>query len=784
MYIGRALPRQEDNRFLTGRGEYTEDLKFADCAHAAVVRSPHAHALICSIELADAESAPGVLCVLDGERWNAHQIGNDLLLEAEVGFPDGRPMNKVPRPVLPEDKVCYVGMPVAVVVAETREQAQQAAELVFVDYEDLPAVTDLDAARAENATLIHEQLGSNEVLEIRAGDRRAVEAALSASHHVTELEVRTNRITGAPMELRSCVGEYDRRRERYTLWSNGQLLNTMRRWISTTLRCRPDQVRIVLPDMGGGFGTRAYYYPEQPMVLLASKLCDRPVRYTATRSEVMQSDHQARDYLARGRMGFDVDGRITAMSGEAVNGFGAYPSNFNAMIAGHLFVPRITNIYDIHLAYGTMTGVYVNKAPVDAYRGVGESAITVCERLRDQGARELGLDPLEVRARNYIKAESYPYPSALGGAHDSGNPQGQHDLLLDISDYASLCKQRDLERAEGRLVGLGVTAYTDHAGLGPSRVEKGADSTRGTATWESGRVEVLDNGHAIISVGTHSHGQGHDTTFRQIAADTLGIPIERITYQQGDSDRVSSNFGTGAQRSVTSAGMAVHVAGKRIISKATRLAAHLMEVSEYDVVYEQGEFKIGGSDRSISFEEVVRLAYRGADYPEEDFELGLDITVRYDPGEDNCPTGVHLAMIEVDAETGVIELRGYWSVNDCGVRINPLVVDGQLHGGIAQGIGQVMFEELRYDDDGQLLPGSILDYNVPKADQLPHLVLGAQETPSPTNALGAKGVGECGVCGPPGAISNALADALRGFDLSAIEPPYTSEKVWEVLRQR
>ena len=389
-------------------------------------------------------------------------------------------------------------------------------------------------------------------------------------------------------------------------------------------------------------------------------------------------------------------------------------------------MPLITNSYDIALACGSMTGVYVNKTPVDAYRGVGEGATTVCERLLDKGAHELGIDPLVMRARNYIRPEDYPYAAPLGRVYDSGDPQGQQDGLLELADYTRLCEERQRLRATGVLVGLGIAAYTDQAGIGPSRIERGGDTSGGIGSWESGRVEVLDNGRVIISAGTHSHGQGHDITFRQVAADALGIAIEHITFQQGDSDRVSSNFGTGAQRSLTSAGLALHVAGQRIVAKGKRLAAHLFETSELDVVYVEGQFKIAGTDKALPFAEIARLAYRGADYPLEDFDLGLDETVRYDPAEDSYPSGIHLAMVEIDAATGVASLCGYWTVNDCGVQVNPLIVDGQIHGGVVQGIGQALFEQICYDEEGQLLSGSLMDYNLPKADVLPYLELGSQ----------------------------------------------------------
>ena len=784
MYIGQPLLREEDDRFLRGLGEYTDDLRFADSAYVVFVRSPHAHARIVSVDYSEAMAAPGVLAVLDARSWQDSGLGIDMPAAVPVDYNDGRPMNDAIRPVFAKEKVCCVGDPVAAIVANSIDEALAAAEVVAIDYEPLEAVVDVAGALAPDAPVIHPHLGTNEALVRFDGDRERVQQALADCHHVSELTIRCPRVTGNSMEPRVYTGEYDRRQKKYTLWASAQLPHALRRWLAQyTFDCPLSQIRVVAPDVGGAFGTKAYFYPEQPVVLWAARLVGRPVRFVSTRSEGLQTDAHARDFLTTARMGFAKDGAIVALDLKTVAGFGAYQSTYNSVIAGLRFTTLATNIYKIPLAHARVTGVYTNTSMVDAYRGVGEPPITVCERLIDQGARELGLDPVAVRVKNYIPTEAFPYQTPVNEVLDSGDPHQQHRLLMQMSDYDNL--REKYETAEHERLGIGVAAFIDRAGMGPSRgLDNQPPQHAGTGTWEAGRVEVQEDLRIVLSVGTHSHGQGHDVTFRQIVADTLQVPIERISLKQGDTDRDPGNFGTGAMRSLTHGGMALQVASTRIVEKAKRLAAHMLEAAPQDMTYVDGEFRIVGTDRVLSFDQVAQMAYLGANYPTQDFDLGLDETIRYDIERDTFPVGMLAVVIAVDVDTGMVTLKDLWTVNDCGVCVNPMVVDGQIHGGLVQGIGQALCEEVHYDEDGQLIAGSFMDYCMPKADMLPSFSLKQLEVPTSANPLGAKGVAEIGVNGVPAAIGNALVDALSSFGVVHLDPPYTPLKVWSAIHQQ
>ena len=780
-YIGKPLPRDEDYRFLTGRGRYTGDVAAHGLAHAVFVRSPHGHAGIAGVETAAARAMPGVLSVLTAKEWREQGLGMALPLVMAVPFSDGRPMNEALRPVFAWDKVRHVGDPVAAVVAESVEQALDAAETVAVDYRELPALCDVAAALDPESPVLHHEFGDNVVHEVSLGDPAAVRDAFARAAHVTELEIRDTRITGSPMEPRTYLGEYDPASGRYTLHASAQVPHPLRRWLSEhVLRVPQHRLRVIVPDVGGGFGTKAYCYPEMPVVLHAARLLDRPVRFVATRSESYQSDTHARDYLTRARLALDAEGCMLGVEFDALAGFGAYQSTFNALITGLRFGNLATGLYRTPAAHVKVTGVHTNTLPVDAYRGVAEGQITAGERLVEKAAREIAMDPAEIRARNYLSPEDYPYRNPLGTVCDSGHPAAQQEVLLRAADYAALREEQAHFGKGAERLGIGMCAFVDHAGLGgPSR---GLGTGARFGTWEAGRVTVHPDGRAIVSAGTHSHGQGHEVTFRQIAADALGIDIADIEFRQGDTDRDEGNFGSAAMRSVATGGMAVLQAGERVIAKGKRLAAHLLEAAEEDLEYTAGRFSVAGTDRGIAFREVARMAYAGNDYPESGFELGLDETVYHDPIGDTFPTGMHLAVVLVDVETGVVTVRDYYTVDDCGLVVNPLLVDGQIHGGLGQGIGQALLERIVYDESGQLLSGSFLDYALPRADLLPRFRLAYRQTLSPNTPLGVKGVGECGSNGPPGAIGNALVDALRDLGVEHVDPPYTPLRVWQAIR--
>ena len=779
-FIGKPLVRDEDRRLLRGFGEYTGDLRREGLAHLVVVRSPYAHARILSLDSCAAEAMPGVLCVLDAPRWLAHGVPLATPVEVKVDFADGRPMNCSNRPILANDYVRHVGDAVAMVIADTLSQALDAAECIEVDYEELDAVVEVKNASDASSPVIHERFATNEAFFSQAGDANLCRGAFHAADHVTELELRCTRVTGNPIEPRTYLGEFDHRRQRYTLHASTQLAHMTRRWLcEQTFDLPLDKIRVVAPDVGGGFGTKAYFYPELPGVLLAARLTGRAVRFVATRSESLQSDCHARDIVFRGRVAFDRDAKITAMQVTSTAALGAYAGNFGALPINRL-ASTATNIYQVPAVHASVSAVYTNTSPTDAYRGVGEPPITFCERLIENAAREMNIDPMVLRANNYLLAEQYPYVTALGEHYDSGDALAQQQRLLELAGYDQLKLEQAKLKRRGVRVGLGAAAFADRAGTGASRA--GNPESGSTGTWEASRVEVYADGRVMLSVGTHSHGQGHETTFRQIAAEVLQIPIERISFQQGDTARDPGNFGTGAQRSLVTGGMAVHEASGRVIQKASRLAAHLLEAAEPDIVYESGHFEIAGTDRRLPFAEIARMAYTGTDYPQTGFDLGLDETIRYDVTADTNPTGMLLVSVVVDEDTGVVTLNNCWAVHDCGQIVNPLVVDGQIHGGLAQAAGQALLEQVYYDDQGQLLSGSLLDYTMPRADDLPSFELDYLCTPSPHNALGVKGVGEIGSNSGPAAIGNAVVDALWELGVRHVDPPYTPQRVWHAIQ--
>ena len=782
MYVGQPLPRDEDHRFLTGRGRYVDDLSGPGAAHAVFVRSPHGHARIERLSTREASAMPGVFCVLTAKEWEAAGLGRLIPPVVTVPFDDGRPMNCAPRRVFARDVVRHVGDPVAAVIARSAAEAQDAAEAVEVDYAELPALTDVGDALSPESPTLHPEFAGNVAHVVSFGDAAAVRAAFARAAHVSELDIRTTRVTGSAIEPRAYLGAYDPGDGRYTLHATSQVPHPLRRWLAADVfDLSQHRIRVVCPDVGGGFGTKAYFYPEIPVVLHAARLTGRPVRFTATRQEGYASDTHARDFLTRARLALDAEGRMLALELDALAGHGAYESSFNALIAGVRYGNLATCLYRTPAACVRVTGVYTNTLPVDAYRGVAEGQITVGERLVEKAARELGLDPAELRARNYLSPDDYPYTNPLGTQCDSGNPAAQQEALLRAADYPGLREEQARSRTDGGpwRLGLGMSAFVDHAGLGgPSR---GLNREANFGTWEAGRVTVHDDGRAMVSAGSHSHGQGHEITFRQIAADALGVDIADVEFRQGDTDRDAGNVGTGGMRSAATAGVAVAEAGGRIVEKGRRLAAHLLEAAEADIEYAESRFSVAGTDHAISFREIARLAHTGNDYPDGGFELGLDETVRHDPLGDTFPTGMHLAVLRVDVETGEVSLRDYYSVDDCGVVINPLVVDGQIHGGLGQGIGQALQEQIVYDEAGQLITASFLDYAMPRADMMPPFHLSYRQTPSPHNLLGVKGVGECGSNGPPSAIGNAVVDALWDFGVRHLDPPYTPFRVWRAI---
>ncbi len=781
-HVGAAHARLEDDRFLTGRGRFVDDIRLPGETFAAFVRSPHARARIGSIATARARAMPGVLAVLTGEDWRQGG-GGDTDVLWDLASHDGTPMKVAPRPVFADGEARHVGDTVALVVAEDAHAAADAAAAVEVAWEPLPAVTDLEAAVGEGAPPVHERFGGNVSYDWRLGDAEATAAAFAAAAHVTALRLVNNRLAPSAIEPRAAIGAYDPGSERYTLWSTTQNPHLVRQWLSRdTLHAPEHAIRVVAPDVGGGFGQKTYHYPEEPSLPWAARLVGRPVRWTATRSETLAVDIHARDHVTEARMAFDEAGRITAVEANIIANLGAYQSQFGACIPTLFCATMFSGQYAIPALHCRVLGVYTHTTPVDAYRGAGNPEITyVVERLVENGARERAGDPVEARARNLIPAGRMPYASATGITYDVGDFPAVLDKARALAGLDALRAEQARLRADGVLMGIGVAAFVRSGGAGPSRLAAALGARMGL--WDVATVRVHPSGKITVLCGSHSHGQSHATTYAQIVADRFGCAMADIDVVEGDTDRIPHGLGTWASRSITVVGSALAVASDRIVDKGRRLAAHLMECAEGDVDFRAGAYAVRGTDRQMSFVEIADMAYRGADYP-DGFELGLEEAAFFDPDDFNYPYGTHVAVVTVDSETGAVRLTGYYSVEDAGLVINPLVVDGQRHGATAQGIGQALLEDVRYDPaSGQLLSGSFMDYAMPRADDLPAFALGDHVTLTATNPLGVKGVGELGTSGPPAAIGNAILDALWHLGVRHVEMPFTAERVWRAMRE-
>ena len=781
-YIGQALRRREDIRFVQGRGRYVDDLILPGTAWCAFLRSPHAHARIRSVSTKAAFARPGVLLMLTADDW-ARAGHGELTVVHPMPFGDGRPMNCAPRPAFARGKVHHVGDIVAAVVAESRWAAEDAAEAVEVAYEPLPAVATPRDAVAPGAPLVHERFGSNVVFEIERGDRAKTEAAMAAAAEVVELALTNSWLSANPIEPRSYLCDYDAAADRYTLYATSQQPHYLRRWLSLyTLHIPEHKLRVVSPDVGGGFGVKGNFAVEVSTVVWAAQLLRRPVKWTATRTDTFLSDAQARDHDTIARMGFDRDGRIIAMQIDTLAALGGYLSNFAPSIPGNSYPQTVTGLYRTPNLHLRVRGVYTNTVPVDAYRGSGRPEATwTNERLLERGARALGIDVADIRRRNLIAREDFPYPAPGGRVYDSGDPPLLLERLLQLADYAGLRREQVELRKRGVLMGIGLAAFIDKAGTGPS----GNLAKRGGlhGGWESAIVRVHSDGKVTIFAGSHAHGQGHEITFSQIAADRLGLPIDDIALVEGDTDRVPFGNGTWGARSASVAGTAIYRACDKVIAKALRFAAQMLECAEGDIDYAHGLFKVRGTDRSVLFAEVADVAYHGALLPPDE-SPGLEVTEFYDPPDTNDPQAMHLAVVIVDPETGSIELRNMYAADDCGTLINPMIVEGQVHGGLAQGIGQALKEHIVYDrQSAQLMSASFMDYAMPRAADLPAFRTTFIATPAPSNPLGVKGASESGTIGAPAAIGNAVIDALWHLGVRDITLPITPECVWRALRE-
>jgi carbon-monoxide dehydrogenase large subunit len=779
-YVGQPLRRREDVRFLRGKGLFVDDVAPPGTAWCAFVRSPHGHARIRGVSTTVAGGMPGVLLTLTAEDWKRAGHG-ELTVVHPMPFSDGRPMNNAPRPAFAADKVRHVGDIVAAVVAEGRFAAEDAAEAVAVDYEPLPSVCDPRAALAPGAPLLHERFGSNIVFDIERGSREKTESAMAGAAKIVALDLHNSRLAANPLEPRAYLCEYDAAADRYTLYATTQQPHYLRRWLSLyTLHIPEHKIRVVSPDVGGGFGVKGNFAVEVSTIAWAAQLLRRPVRWTATRTDTFLSDAQARDHHTHARMGFDRDGRIVAMQVDTLAALGGYLSNFAPSIPGNSYPQTLTGLYRTPNLHLRVRGVYTNTVPVDAYRGSGRPEATwTNERLIERAAHELGIDAVEIRKRNLIGRTDFPYPAPGGRTYDSGDPPALLEKLLALADYPLLRKQQAELRRQNILMGIGLACFIDKAGTGPSANLALRGGLHGG--WESAIVRVHSDGKVTVLAGSHSHGQGHDITFAQIAADRLKLDIDDIRLVEGDTDRIPFGNGTWGARSVSVAGTAIYRAADRIVAKARSIAAEALECAEPDIVHERGRFRVHGTDRSIGFGTIADLAYDGAKLGDNE-SPGLEVTEFYDPPDTNDPQAMHLGVVIVDPDTGAVTLRALYGADDCGMVVNPMIVEGQVHGGMAQGVGQALMEHIVYDRDGQLLTGSFMDYAMPRAADLPAFCTGFIATPAPSNPLGVKGGSESGTIGAPAAIGNAVIDALWHRGVRDIALPITAETVWRALK--
>ena len=775
--IGAAVRRQEDQRFITGKGRYTADVERPHQAFACFVRSPHAHAKIKKIDARAAAAMPGVLAVLTGAELAADKIGN-LICGWLIHSKDGTPMKMAPHPALATGKACYVGDPVAVVVAETLGQAKDAAEKVQCDFEVLAAVVDPAKAQAKGTPAIHEMAADNTVYRWHLGDAKAVEASFKSAKHVTKLDIVNNRLVPNAIEPRAAIGEYDSGTDSFTLWNTSQNPHVARLVISAFVGLAPEnKLRVVAPDVGGGFGSKIFIYPEEVVTLWASKRVGRPVKWVADRSEAFLCDAHGRDHVTVAEMAFGDGGKILALRARTIANLGAYMSTFSSSVPTYLYATLLSGQYQIPAIYCEVDAVYTNTLPVDAYRGAGRPEATfVVERLVEVGARELGLDPAELRSRNFIK--SFPHQTPVILNYDAGDYAAALTKAMQIADIKGFAARKRQSAEHGKLRGLGFSTYIEACGLAPSQAVGSLGC--GVGLWESAEVRVNPTGSVEVLTGSHAHGQGHETTFAQVVAGRLGIPIDKVSVIHGDTDKVQFGMGTYGSRSGAVGISALVKALDKVESKAKKVAAQMLEAAEGDIQLKDGKFTVAGTDKSLDWGEVTLNAYVAHKFSGQELEPGLKESAFYDPVNFTFPAGCHICEVEVDPQTGESEIVAWTAVDDFGTVINPMIVEGQVHGGIAQGIGQALLEGAVYDQEGQLVTGSMMDYCLPRADNLPSFKVATTATPSPSNPLGIKGCGEAGAIAAPAAVINALTNAIG---TEAVTMPATPQSVWSALQK-
>ena len=776
-HIGESLRRKEDYRFLTGAGNYTDDITMEAQSYAIFVRSPHAHATIKSIDISAAEKMPGVVKIFIGKDLEGKMGG--LPCGWLINNPDGSPMKEPPHPVLALGKARHVGDQVAMVIADSVEQAKNAAEAVVVDYDVLPAVVDVrDAAKGAQ---LHDAAPNNHCFKWTLGDKSQVDAAFATAAHVTKLDLINNRLVPNAMEPRVAIGNYSRATEEYVLYVSNQNPHVERLLMTAFVLGLPEhKVRVIAPDVGGGFGSKIYLYAEDVALTWAAKQVNRSIKWTCERSESFLTDAHGRDHVSHAEMAMDKDGKFVAMRVHTDANLGAYLSTFSTAVPTILYATLLAGQYTCPQIYVEVDSWFTNTAPVDAYRGAGRPEATyLLERLVSRCGWEMGIAQDEIRKRNFIN--SWPYQTPVALQYDIGDYRACMDKAQVLGDTAGYAARKAASASKGLLRGIGYSSYIEACGIAPSNIAGALGARAGL--FECGEIRVHPTGSVTVFTGSHSHGQGHETTFAQVVAARLGVAVDAVDVVHGDTGRVPFGMGTYGSRSISVGGAAIMKALDKIETKAKKIAAHLMESSDADVEFANGEFTVKGTDKKVTFGQVALTAYVPHNYPLDKLEPGLNETAFYDPTNFTFPAGTYICEVEVDPATGVTRVDKFTAVDDFGTIINPMIVEGQVHGGLVQGIGQALMENCVYDrETGQLLTGSFMDYTMPRADDFPEFKIGNVCTPCTHNPLGTKGCGEAGAIGSPPAVINAVLDALHGLGVKEFDMPATSHRVWEAIQ--
>lgn len=779
-HIGESLLRKEDYRFLTGAGQYTDDIVLPNMHHAVFVRSPHAHANIRKVDKAAALKAKGVIGIFDGNDVAADKIGG-LPCGWLITDTAGQPMKEPPHPILAFGKVRYVGDHVAMVVADTLENAKNAAELVDVDYEPLAAVVDVRDSMKKGAPALHEAAPDNHCYKWAIGDKAVVDAAFNGAAHVTKIDLLNNRLAPNPMEPRAAIASYNRAGDDYTLYVSNQNPHVERLLMTAFVMGLPEhKVRVIAPDVGGGFGAKIYLYAEDVCLTWASKKLNCAIKWNCDRSEAFLCDAHGRDHVTHAELALDKDGKFLAFRVHTDANLGAYLSTFSTAVPTILYATLLAGQYKTPQIYVEVDAWFTNTAPVDAYRGAGRPEATyLLERIVSRAAWETGLSQDEIRRRNFIT--DFPYQTPVALQYDTGDFPQCMAKANELAEMSSFAQRRDASKAKGLLRGVGYSSYIEACGLAPSNIAGALGARAGL--FECGEVRVHPTGSVTVFTGSHSHGQGHETTFAQVVASRLGLDPSQVDIVHGDTGRVPFGMGTYGSRSISVGGAAIMRALDKIEAKAKKIAAHLMETGDADVDFANGEFTVKGTDKKVTFGQVALTAYVPHNYPLDKLEPGLNETAFYDPTNFTFPAGTHICEVEVDPNTGVVRIDRFTAVDDFGTIINPMIVEGQVHGGLVQGIGQALLEHCVYDrETGQLVTGSFMDYAMPRADDVPDFKLGHVVTPCTTNPLGTKGCGEAGAIGSPPAVINAVLDALAPLGVKDLDMPASPNRVWQAIQ--